>query len=70
METSLAQLAISGGGESVQTSGQLALGHLAPGQNVEVKVENGLASPLTVIDHESEGIPDTEILGNATRHQQ
>jgi hypothetical protein len=36
---------------------------------MEVKVENGLASSLTVVDHESEGIPDTEILGNATRHQ-
>jgi hypothetical protein len=36
---------------------------------MEVKVKNGLTSPLTVINHESKGIPDTEVLGNATRHQ-
>jgi hypothetical protein len=36
---------------------------------MEVKVKNSLTSPLTVIDYESEGIADTEVLGNATRHQ-
>jgi hypothetical protein len=36
---------------------------------MEVKVENGLATPLPVIDHQSKRIADTEILSNTTRHQ-
>ena len=36
---------------------------------MEVKVENGLAASLAIIDHESEGIANTEVLSNTTRHQ-
>jgi hypothetical protein len=37
---------------------------------MKVKVEDGLASPLTVIDNESEGIANPKVLGYAARHQQ
>jgi hypothetical protein len=45
-------------------------GEFPAGDNMQVQMENGLASALTVINNQAESVFNTQLPGNVTRRQQ